>query len=51
MVIGIIRDYRLPAFVDLKYAEYAAHLNEAPKGAVIMIPQNPDGWQLKLVKR
>jgi hypothetical protein len=50
MVIGVVRDYRAPAFVDLKFADYAARLRQAPGGAVIVIPQNPDGWQLKLIK-
>lgn len=51
MVIGVFRDYRAPAFADLKFPEYAARLHEAPKGATVVIPQNPNGWQLKLVKR
>lgn len=51
MVIGIVRDYKAPAFVDLKFADHAAHLSEVPMGTVVMIPQNPDGWRLKLIKR
>jgi hypothetical protein len=51
MVIGVVRDYRVPAFTDLRFPEYAAYLHETPKGAIIVIPQNPNGWQMKLVKR
>ena len=51
MCFGIIRDWRHPAFVDLHYAVYAERFEAAPAGSVVAIPENPDGWNLHLVKR
>jgi hypothetical protein len=50
MCIGIIRDWRDPAFKDMHYAEYAASFEAAPAGTVVTIPVNPAGWTVRLVK-
>jgi hypothetical protein len=50
MIVGVIRDFRYPAFQDDRFADYAHRLDEAPKNTVIVIPQNPPGWKLKLIK-
>ncbi len=51
MCVGIIRDWRHPAFLDLHYAEYAERFEAAPAGTVVNIPENPAGWTVHLVKR
>ena len=51
MCLGIIRDWRHPAFKDLHYAEYAQRFEAAPVGTVVTIPENPAGWTVRLVKR
>ncbi len=50
MCFGIVRDWRYPAYEDLHFAEYAKRVEAAPPGAIITIPQNPEGWNLQLVK-
>jgi hypothetical protein len=51
MCIGIVRDWRHPAFQDMHFAEYAKRVEAAPSGTTVTIPLNPEGWNLKLVKR
>jgi hypothetical protein len=48
MCLGIIRDWRHPAFKNMHFAEYAARFEAAPAGAVVTIPA---GWTVRLVKR
>ena len=50
MCFGIVRDWRYPAYEDMHFAEYAKRVEAAPPGAIITIPQNPEGWNLQLVK-
>jgi hypothetical protein len=51
MCFGIVRDWRQPAFQDLHFAEYARRFEAAPVGTVVTIPINPEGWEMRLVKR
>ena len=51
MCIGILRDWRHPAFQDLHFAEYVKRFEAAPVGTTVTIPVNPIGWDLRLVKR
>jgi hypothetical protein len=51
MCLGIARDWRQPAFKDLHFTENARRFEAAPAGMAITIPENPDGWSLRLVKR
>jgi hypothetical protein len=51
MLIGIVRDWRSPGLQDLHYAEFAKRFEGAPPGTVMIIPENPAGWELRLVKR
>lgn len=51
MCIGIIRDWRHPDFTDMHFEEHAKQVEAAPTGTVFIIPQNPQGWTLRLVKR
>jgi hypothetical protein len=50
MIVGVIRDFKCPAFQDDRFADYAHRLDEAPKNTVVVIPQNPPGWKVKLIK-
>lgn len=52
--IGIIEDWRYPAFKDLHFREYAARFEAAPSGTMMTIPINPVGaanWKMELTKR
>jgi hypothetical protein len=51
MCVGIVRDWRHPAFKDMHFDEYAARFEVAPAGTVVTIPENPAGWTVRLVKR
>jgi hypothetical protein len=51
MCIGIVRDWRHPAFQDLHFQEYARSFEAAPVGTAFTIPLNPEGWDMRLVKR
>lgn len=48
--IGIVRDWRYPPYVDYHFPEYARQFDQAPPGAEVTIPINPD-WTMKLTKR
>ncbi|MDR3750952.1 MAG: hypothetical protein P4K94_05640 [Terracidiphilus sp.] len=50
MCFGIVRDWRHPAYEDMHFAEYAKRVEAAPAGTVVTIPENPEGWNLQLVK-
>ena len=50
MILGIILDWHHPAFIDLKFQEYANQLIESPKGTKLTIPINPSGWSMELIK-
>jgi len=51
LCFGIALRWRRPAFQDFHFAEAAKRVEAAPAGTVITIPENPDGWHLRLVKR
>jgi hypothetical protein len=53
MCIGIVRDWRYPAFVDLHYAESVRKFEASPVGTTVYIPINPTFWEprIGLVKR
>jgi hypothetical protein len=51
MFVGFFRDWRYHAFDDLQFANHAKRLAAAPQGAVILIPINPPGWRMELIKR
>lgn len=50
MIIGIILDWRHPAFKDFNFRELASRLESAPIGAQVTIPINPSGWSITLIK-
>jgi hypothetical protein len=50
MCIGMIRDWRHPAFKDLDFAASARRFENAPPGTLTDFAENPDGWKMELVK-
>jgi len=50
MCFGILRDWRHPAFQETHFAESVRRFEAAPAGAVVIIPEHPEGWNLMLVK-
>ena len=51
MLFGIVQDWGHPRAVDLQFAEYARKFSEQPPGTRFVIPINPVGWTMELVKR
>ena len=51
MLIGIIRDWRHPAYEDQKFAQYVNKVMASKPGEAIVIPETPPGWTLRLVKK
>jgi hypothetical protein len=43
-------NWRHPALKDLQFAEYARRFEAAAPGTVMIIPENPAGWKMRLVK-
>ena len=51
MAFGIVKDWRYPALPDMHFSGYAEQFEAARPGTEIVIPINPPGWSMKLVKR
>jgi hypothetical protein len=51
MCVGVVRDFRHPAYTDEHFAQQLRRLESASPGTEITIPENPPGWSLRLVKR
>jgi hypothetical protein len=49
--IAVRRDWRYPAFEDMHFQEYALKFQAAPIGTRMVIPINPPGVKMVLVKR
>lgn len=50
MSIGIIKDWHHNKFKDYNFQIYAQQFELAPKGSKIIIPINPPGWFMMLIK-
>ena len=50
-LFGFVRDWRHPSYKDLQFARYAQHLATSYAGETIVIPLNPPGWDMRLVKQ
>ena len=50
MCFGAALNWRRQALHDLHFAEYAKSFEAAPAGTVMVIPENPEGWRIRLVK-
>ncbi|WP_421658846.1 hypothetical protein [Leptothermofonsia sp. ETS-13] len=48
---GIIADWRYPELVDLDFAKYVTQYEQSSPGTTTVIPINPPGWNMHLVKR
>jgi hypothetical protein len=51
MWFGIVKDWRYPAFQDMHFSGYAEQFEAARPGTEFVIPINPPGWSMRLVKR
>ncbi|HKW66143.1 MAG TPA: hypothetical protein VJP04_02570 [Terriglobales bacterium] len=51
MCIGISRDWRDRPFVDMHFGQYAERFSTLPSGTQYVIPINPPGWTMVLVKK
>jgi hypothetical protein len=50
MLVGIVRDLRHAPLANLHFSEYAHHFEATPAGSTFVIPLNPQGWEMDLVK-
>lgn len=51
MVVGLIRDFRYPPFPAGRFGHDVSRLEATPAGETLVIPEYPEGWQVRLVKR
>jgi hypothetical protein len=50
MCFGIVHDWRIPPNKDLHFAAEAQRFESAPAGTTMTFPENPEGWNMRLVK-
>jgi hypothetical protein len=50
MLYGIVQDFGHPRPADLHFAVYAKAFEGQPSGSTFVIPINPDGWTVELMK-
>ena len=51
MCFTIPLSWRQPAYKELQFAAFARNFASMPPGTAMVIPENPDGWEIRLVKR
>lgn len=51
MILGFAADWKQPRFKDLNFAGYAQEFETAKPGETVVIPINPEGWEMRLQKR
>lgn len=51
MLFGVYKDWSYPRFKDFHFKEFSAEFQKAPAGTKVVIPLNPTGWSMELVKR
>jgi hypothetical protein len=51
MMTGFVRDWRIAPHKDAHFAAYVYRFEASPPGTEMVIPENPDGWTIRLVKR
>jgi hypothetical protein len=51
MCVGVVRDWRDAKLRDLHFTEFAQRFESAPVGTTMVTPENPDGWNIQLIKR
>ena len=50
LCFGVALRWRRPAFRDMHFAESARSFQTSPAGTVRVFPENPEGWNIRLVK-
>jgi hypothetical protein len=50
MIFGVVMGWENPASKDIHFAEYAKSFEDAPAGAVFVVPESGPGWDIRLVK-
>lgn len=50
-LFGIVTDWKYPRFKDLEFQKYAFEFKNAPAGQEIVVPINPEPWEMRLVKK
>lgn len=50
MCFGIVLDWRIPPLKDLHFTEDVQRFEMAPAGTIVTFPENPEGWNMQLVK-
>jgi hypothetical protein len=50
MSFGIVRDWRVPALENMHLEEEAERFAVVPPGTTVILPENPQGWNIKLIK-
>jgi hypothetical protein len=50
MSVGILRDWHRKSFADADFPMYIERLEEARPGTTVIVPLNPPGWEMNLVK-
>ena len=48
---GIVKDWRYPVLTDMHFSGYVEEFEAARPGTEVVIPINPPGWSMRLVKR
>ena len=48
---GIVTDWKYPRFTNFEFQKYAAEFENAPAGQEVVIPINPEPWDMRLVKK
>lgn len=50
MCFGMALNYRIRPYQNLKFQQVAAQFDRTPDGSAFVIPSNPSGWVLRLIK-
>jgi hypothetical protein len=50
MCFGFAARWEYPAFRDEHFAEYVRTFESAPAGTAVVIPENPEGWNARLIR-
>lgn len=51
MILGFAADWKQPRFKDLDFAAHARKFDAAKPDETVVIPINPEGWEMRLKKR
>jgi hypothetical protein len=50
-LVGVAADWKYTRFKDLEFQKYAAEFENAPIGQEVVIPINPEPWEMRLLKK